>query len=68
VWGTAGLAYCDSITGFAFARIETKLRNISRDDEADAGFGGIGTLREPTIATDQNRKLRIIIKAIVVEE
>jgi hypothetical protein len=24
-WGTAGLTYCDPITGIAFARIETKL-------------------------------------------
>jgi hypothetical protein len=27
-WGTAGLTYCDPVTGIAFARIETKLPNI----------------------------------------
>jgi hypothetical protein len=26
-WGTAGLTYCDPVTGIAFARIETKLPN-----------------------------------------
>jgi hypothetical protein len=26
-WGTAGLTFCDPVTGIAFARIETKLPN-----------------------------------------
>jgi hypothetical protein len=40
-WGMAGLTYCDPVTGNAFARIETKLRNISCEGEAD-NSGGLG--------------------------
>jgi hypothetical protein len=41
-WGTVGLTYCDSATGNALARIETKLRNISCEGEAvlAVSFGG----------------------------
>jgi hypothetical protein len=38
-WGTAGLAYCDPVTGIAFARIETKLPNIAYEGEAAPGAG-----------------------------
>jgi hypothetical protein len=41
-WGTAGLPYCDPVTGIAFARIETKLPNVSCKGEAalPAAFDG----------------------------
>jgi hypothetical protein len=50
-WGTAGLTYCDPLTGKAFARIETKLRNISCEGEAAlAAFltGAEARSEEPT--------------------
>jgi hypothetical protein len=43
--GTAGLTYCDPVTGIAFARIETKLPNTSCEGEAAAGLGGAAQVR-----------------------
>jgi hypothetical protein len=44
-WGTAGLTYCDPVTGTAFARIESKLPTISCEGEATAGSGGATQVR-----------------------
>jgi hypothetical protein len=44
-WGTAGLTYCDPVTGIAFARIETKLPNLQSEGEATSGLGGAAQKR-----------------------
>ncbi len=35
VWGTRGLAYCDTVTGLAVARIETNLLSAPKSDSVE---------------------------------
>jgi hypothetical protein len=45
-WGTAGLTYCDPVTGIAFARIECKFPNLPCEDKAAVGSAGVAQVCE----------------------